>query len=531
MVREMANCQGRINLFILGISFMSDYRIGTRGSLLAVAQSSLIKKKLEEISGKTFEIVTIKTQGDKITNVPLWQLEGKDFFTKELDEALIENKVDLVIHSYKDLGSDRPDDIELAAVTERTFPHDVLLMKKSWKKKLLDKKTTLTIGTSSPRRLENLKILGDFLPGENHQIEFKMLRGNVNTRIKKLIDDEFDGIILALAGLERLATFDDSRKVLTSLCQDLTFMILPLSLFPTAAAQGALAIEINQNRTDENALLKIIAKLNHDKTFDEVKLEKKYFKEYGGGCHLAVGITVQKTKDHLIEFHRGKIDETHVLKKRISHSSSEKKKLDDDLFIFLGMGKQRNSFNILKDTHFKKEILSFQLPQTIHHLYITGRWPIENSTSFKDHFVWSAGLMTWKKLAQKGEWIHGTSDGLGEDFILKIKSSFWLTLFSPELNWMVLSHQNAHSSIGPIIPCYQHVPQEMSVNDKEHFKKIKYCLWASAPQFEFYTTQVPSLLKAMHFCGPGKTYDELMKKNIPLNLIIDTDDFFNRFKE
>jgi hydroxymethylbilane synthase len=510
---------------------MSDYRIGTRGSLLAVAQSSLIKKKLEEISGKSFEIVTIKTQGDKITNVPLWQLEGKDFFTKELDEALIENKVDLVIHSYKDLGSDRPVDIELAAVTERTFPHDVLLMKKTWKKTLLDKKTTLKIGTSSPRRLENLKILGDFLPGENHQIEFKMLRGNVNTRIKKLIDDEFDGIILALAGLERLATFGDSRKVLTSLCQDLTFMILPLSLFPTAAAQGALAIEVNKKRTDQNALFKIIQKLNHEKTCDEVKLEKKYFKEYGGGCHLAVGITVQKTKDHLLEFHRGKTDETTIFKKRISHSSNEKIKLDGDSFIFLGMGQHRDRFKILKDTYFKKEILPYQLPMTSHHLYITGRWPIEHPPSFKDYLVWSAGIKTWKKLAQKGEWIHGTSDGMGEDFILKIQSSFWLTLFTPELNWMVLSHQNAQSSIGPITPCYQHVFQDMSIEDKEHFKNVKYCLWASAPQFEFYTSQIPSLLKAMHFCGPGKTYDELMKKNIPLHLIIDTDDFFNRFKE
>src|SRR3954468_22494027 len=107
---------------------MTTYKIGTRGSLLAVTQSTLIKNQLEALSGEKFELVTIKTQGDQITNKPLWQLEGKDFFTKELDEALLAGEVDLVIHSYKDLGSERPEGIKLAAVTERRFAHDVLII-------------------------------------------------------------------------------------------------------------------------------------------------------------------------------------------------------------------------------------------------------------------------------------------------------------------------------------------------------------------------------------------------------------------
>src|SRR5665648_163419 len=107
---------------------MTTYKIGTRGSLLAVTQSTLIKNECERISGEKFELVTIKTQGDLITNKPLWQLEGKDFFTKELDESLLNGDVDFVIHSYKDLGSERPQGIKLAAITERKFAHDILLI-------------------------------------------------------------------------------------------------------------------------------------------------------------------------------------------------------------------------------------------------------------------------------------------------------------------------------------------------------------------------------------------------------------------
>src|SRR5437868_3658848 len=127
---------------------MQSYKIGTRGSLLAVTQSTLMKNELERISGDKFELVTIKTQGDEVTNKPLWQLEGKDFFTKELDEALLRGDVDLVIHSYKDLGSARPDGIKLAAITERKFAHDILLIPQQFVGQLKNWKGDFVVGTS-----------------------------------------------------------------------------------------------------------------------------------------------------------------------------------------------------------------------------------------------------------------------------------------------------------------------------------------------------------------------------------------------
>ena len=125
------------------------YKIGTRGSLLALTQCNQARVELERLTGDTFELDVIKTQGDMITNIPLWQMEGANFFTKELDEALLSGRVDLVIHSYKDLGSVRPVGTTLAAVTKRTYAHDILLIKHITIAELKNKKEFI-VGTSSP---------------------------------------------------------------------------------------------------------------------------------------------------------------------------------------------------------------------------------------------------------------------------------------------------------------------------------------------------------------------------------------------
>ena len=128
------------------------YKIGTRGSLLALTQCGQIKDQLELKTGDTFELVVIKTQGDIQTSQPLWQMEGNNFFTKELDEALLKGEVDLVVHSYKDLGSVRPEGITLAAVTKRTYAHDILLIKNETIPTIKNR-TEFIVGTSSPRRV------------------------------------------------------------------------------------------------------------------------------------------------------------------------------------------------------------------------------------------------------------------------------------------------------------------------------------------------------------------------------------------
>ena len=178
------------------------------GSLLALTQCNQIKKVLEEKTGDDFELKIIKTEGDLNTEKPLWQMDGKDFFTKELDHALLAGEIDLVVHSYKDLGSERPEGIKLGAITERTYPHDILLMNKNVVEKLKSGTFSeeLIIGTSSPRRIYNVEnFLCEYLPGNVTEVKTKQLRGNVNTRVSKLVAGDYHGIVLALPGLERLA--------------------------------------------------------------------------------------------------------------------------------------------------------------------------------------------------------------------------------------------------------------------------------------------------------------------------------------
>ena len=282
---------------------MPKYTIGTRGSLLALTQCTQIKNKLEELTGDEFELKVIKTQGDQITDKPLWQLDGKDFFTKELDEALLNRSVDLVVHSYKDLGSERPKGIKLAAVTKRDFAHDILLVSKET---LLNKKSgdDFIVGTSSPRRIENIEsFLAQYLPFEASKVETKMLRGNVNTRIEKLRSGDYDAIVLALPGIERLALSADSKEKLIPLLDGLDFMVLPQSQFPSASSQGALGIECHEENTE---LLEKLKCVQDQDTLEEVQIERKHFQEYGGGCHLAVGINAKKLPSgEMLLFKRG----------------------------------------------------------------------------------------------------------------------------------------------------------------------------------------------------------------------------------
>ena len=230
--------------------------IGTRGSLLAVTQCELIRDEIQNKTGAKFNLKKITTQGDQRTDKPLWQLEGKDFFTKELDAELLAKKIDLVVHSYKDLGSDRPEGIQLASITKREYAHDILLIKEDTIAKIQNR-DQLIIGTSSPRRIVNIEsTLKEYLPYQKAAIHCKTLRGNVNTRIQKLRDGEFDAIVLAYAGLERLASSTESKKTLESLLEGINFMVLPQKAFPSSASQGALAIELANTRDDD--LVKIL---------------------------------------------------------------------------------------------------------------------------------------------------------------------------------------------------------------------------------------------------------------------------------
>jgi hydroxymethylbilane synthase len=511
---------------------MTTYKLGTRGSLLAVTQSTLVKNELERISGEKIELVLIKTQGDVVTNKPLWQLEGKDFFTKELDEALLKGDVDFVVHSYKDLGSVRPEGIKLAAVTERKFAHDILLINKKHIPNLITWEGDFVVGTSSPRRIANLThSLAKYLPHKEKLLNVKceMLRGNINSRIRKLKEGHYHAITLALAGVERLAHTEKSKAELTELLEDMDFLILPQSVFPSAASQGALGIEIRDNREDQDKLARIIAHLSHDETIEEVLRERKAFKDFGGGCHLAVGIHVKKiSPEHFLHVHSGEVDGKRIDEKFFEGQAYPSLKFGQKLFVGLPPG---NRAHTLYDEYLKKIPKNFKVDLKNQQVFVTSRYCVPSLLASLDSNpagLWAAGSKSAQILTSNGLWINGTADSLGTKDLELLRSSKALEILSPSIakNWTTLSHESARSNLGPVIATYTREEQTVDPLYEENLKHVGACFWTSFIQYEAFVARFPFLLAAHHFCGLGKTWQEFEAHKVKVYPLAAMDDFY-----
>ena len=252
-------------------------RIGSRGSDLALWQANFVKDQLENL-GHEVEIQVIKTKGDKIQNLSFDKIEGKGFFTKEIEEALLSKEVDLAIHSHKDLETTPPEGLVIGAVSYREDPTDLMLIRKESfdGSKALGVKDGGIIGTSSARRQSLVRNM-------RPDAELKDLRGNVPTRINKLRDGNYDAIILASAGIKRLE-LDTS---------DLETITLNEQEFVPAPAQGVLALQI---REGDNEIAAVMQELHHPNVQEEIHIEREILRRLEGGCQLPLGAHCKKTE-------------------------------------------------------------------------------------------------------------------------------------------------------------------------------------------------------------------------------------------
>lgn len=241
---------------------MTMFRIGSRGSALALAQADWVKRKLGE-TGLNVEIIVIKTSGDRFTDRTIQSLGGKGIFTKEIEDALLSGAIDLAVHSMKDLPTEVPEGLAIAAVPQREDARDVLVSRKNICLKDLPKGAQ--VATGSLRRKSQIL---------NYRSDLTMIpiRGNVDTRLQKLFDQGLDAIVLAAAGLKRLGREDRITEYLTP------------DICLSAVAQGALAIETRDDRRSRQSL----AFLHHDPSFTEVTAERALLRKLGGGCHVPV---------------------------------------------------------------------------------------------------------------------------------------------------------------------------------------------------------------------------------------------------
>lgn len=233
-------------------------RIGTRGSKLALAQTNEVVRKLEEL-GVTCEVVKIKTTGDIITDKPLVDIGGKALFLKEIEENLIAKKIDIAVHSLKDVPAILPDGLTIPAVLERLAPEDVLIAHKS----LDDLPNGSIIGTCASRRKAFLY--------NHYQDKFKVvdLRGNIDTRIEKFKNGELDGIILAQSGISRLQL------------EEYIAQVIPTDIILPAIGQGVIAIEC---REGDHKVVELLKQINHKPTYDCIAAERGFMIEMGGNC-------------------------------------------------------------------------------------------------------------------------------------------------------------------------------------------------------------------------------------------------------
>lgn len=243
---------------------MARLRIGSRGSQLALWQANHISDLLRA-QGHTVELEIIKTTGDKITDVALAKIGTKGMFTKEIEEALVDNRVDLAVHSLKDLPTELSGDFEIAAITQREDAHDVFCSVKF--ARIDDLTHGANIGTSSLRRQAQLMAI-------RPDLQIHPLRGNVDTRLRKLESGDYDAIILAAAGLNRLGKTQLVRQV------------IPVDVMTPAAGQGALGIEIRQGDATTRGQ---IAFLDDAAARASTTCERALLNKLGGGCQVPIG--------------------------------------------------------------------------------------------------------------------------------------------------------------------------------------------------------------------------------------------------
>ncbi len=273
---------------------MSTLRLGSRGSHLALFQARLVAQRLQAAGGPAIEIVVIKTSGDSLQEAPLSDIGGKRLFVKEIEDALLGGEIDLAVHSSKDMPAQLPDGLEVGAVLEREDPRDALILQPRRHEEAQKHQpsasvdairamlpATARIGTGSVRRIAQLTPL---FPGAR----FENVRGNLDTRLRKLDAGDYDLLVLAAAGLRRLGF--SSRISAT----------VPLEDCVPAPGQGIIAVEI---RSNDGSTREAVARINDADAWSALEAERALVVALGGGCQMPIGGVAVPAGAHDLEFH------------------------------------------------------------------------------------------------------------------------------------------------------------------------------------------------------------------------------------
>ena len=496
-------------------------RIGSRKSILARIQAYLVGRALSQNNPELKISYHFKeSSGDKDLQTPLSKMPKKGVFTRDLQEELINNKIDCIVHSWKDLDLEEREETEVISVLPREDQRDVLLFKSNLYE---NPPNNLIFCTSSPRREYNLsQFFLTHLPKKLRDIpmEFYPIRGNIETRIRNFLEGEFSGLIIAKAALDRLLKIDSIPAIpedekqefysvvnfIKSSLNKCLFSVLPLSKNPNAPAQGALGVEIlKSNESVKQILLKIQDQYTNSNTLKERRILSKF----GGGCHQKIGVSIQNFSFGEVCFLRGitdkgnkiklndvlpEINEMYIDNINNNLKSNENLKYSkNEIWPPGGVMASRKRNQISVKIPDNKDLLvsrGYSLPENI---FINPR----------EQLIWTAGVSTWKELADRNLWVHGSFDSLGESSLEDLQC-----LTDRSLDFIKLTHsESKEDTFFPTFYTYNIEDPEIPPNFNP--ETIKAVFWRSGSEFDFVTNKFPLLKTLPTFCGPGSTYRHL----------------------
>jgi len=486
-------------------------RIAARSSDLARLQAYRVADALRGAARDSGQEIDIEfsfrqSLGDLNQNDPLWQMPEKGVFTEDFLADLREDRADLVVHSWKDLPTEPRPDTEIVATLPRADGRDLFLFRRD---RLESARSSgrVRVLTSSPRRAHNLKA---FL--ENHlpfpaEVSFENVRGNIPTRLKKLLNQDVEALIVAKAALDRLLEapepeFQEVQGVIRDTLDKARFMVLPLAVNPTAAAQGALAIEVARHNA-RAGLRELLRRVNCAPTFACVERERRILASYGGGCHQKIGIHVFRRSYGELVFLRGLTDAGEVLD-RVALEGGVQSPGAQNADALYPRAHEESKF-------FEREELPRECwapAEQALFLWVARETAVpEGFKPRADAALWVAGVKTWKKLAARGFWVTGTAEGLGESEPPRVE-----TLFGKKtIDWLKLTHAASAEAAGArALATYRLRPlaaaESPDLSARSHF------YWMSGSAFERALELNPDIKAAHHACGPGLTYTHLRNR-------------------
>ena len=474
----------------------------SRSSTLAKIQAhmvgSAISQKYPQIS---LNYISTKTSGDVNQNLDISNSSTMGVFTSDISDQVVNEKDSIAVHSWKDFPIEDNKKTNIYGTLKRADMRDMLFLKTELKN--LQSIDELIIMTSSPRRRYALETnLTDLIPISFRKINFIDVRGNIDTRLKKFMADEAHGIVVAKAAIDRILEYEKSNNIstspITTCLKASQWMVLPLSLFPSAAAQGAIGIEVANNNS---LLIDLVHSINEKETFDNVANERKVMSRYGGGCSQKIGVSIWEKNNLKIKSINGLTEDGEVLEdfttisSRLSEPDSNKTTNRSNAFPVAKTEK-----NIFSRRFLDKNTQIGKIKDSI--IYITRKTVLKNKPAFADSCILiTSGIKTWRESVKKGYWINGTTDSMGQSELDQ------LGFITKGKDVIKLSFKENSSDKTDTIDLYELLDPKFP----KDFEEREEYFWMSSFAFSVALERYPAIIKKRHASGMGNTYNKIKK--------------------